>query len=49
MLSIKNTLILGAVAFAVGYIAGYATRGDQAEIESLNVAKNALEQERANQ
>ena len=49
MLSIKNTLILGAVAFAVGYIAGYAIRDDQAEIESLNVAKNALEQERANQ
>ena len=48
MLSIKNTLIAGAVAFAVGYIAGYATRDDQAEIESLNVAKNALEQERAN-
>ena len=48
MLSIKNTLILSAVAFAVGYIAGYATRDDQAEIERLNVAKNALEQERAN-
>lgn len=50
MLSIKNTLILGAVAvaFAVGYIAGYATRDDQAEIERLNVAKHALEQERAN-
>lgn len=48
MLSIKNTLIAGAVAFAVGYIAGYATRADQAEIERLNVAKNALEQERAN-
>ena len=29
-------------------IAGYATRDDQAEIERLNVAKNALEQERAN-
>ena len=48
MLSIKNTLIAGAVAFAVGYIAGYATRDDQAEIERLNVAKNVLEQERAN-
>ena len=48
MLSIKNTLIAGAVAFAVGYIAGHATRDDQAEIERLNVAKNALEQERAN-
>ena len=48
MLSIKNTLIAGAVAFAVGYIAGYATRDDQAEIERLNVAKNALAQERAN-
>ena len=48
MLSIKNTLIAGAVAFAVGYIAGYATRDDQAEIERLNVAKNALEQERVN-
>ena len=48
MLSIKNTLIAGAVAFAVGYIAGYATRDDQAEIERLNVAKNALEQERSN-
>ena len=48
MLSIKNTLIAGAVAFAVGYIAGSATRDDQAEIERLNVAKNALEQERAN-
>lgn len=48
MLSIKNTLILGAVAFAVGYIAGYATRDDQAEIERLNVAKYALDQERAN-
>ena len=48
MLSIKNTLIAGAVAFAVGYLAGYATRDDQAEIERLNVAKNALEQERAN-
>lgn len=48
MLSIKNTLIAGAVAFAVGYIAGYATRADQAEIERLNVAKNALEQEKAN-
>ena len=48
MLSIKNTLIAGAVAFAVGYIAGYATRDDQAEIERLNVSKNALEQERAN-
>lgn len=48
MLSIKNTLIAGAVAFTVGYIAGYATRDDQAEIERLNVAKNALEQERAN-
>ena len=29
-------------------IAGYSTRDDQAEIERLNVAKNALEQERAN-
>lgn len=48
MLSIKNTLILGAVAFAVGYIAGYATRDDQAEIERLNVEKYALEQERTN-
>lgn len=48
MLSIKNTLILGAVAFAVGYIAGYATRDDQAEIERLNVAKYALEQEKTN-
>lgn len=48
MLSIKNTLIAGAVAFVVGYIAGYSTRDDQAEIERLNVAKNALEQERAN-
>ena len=48
MLSIKNTLIAGAVAFAVGYIAGYATRDDQAEVERLNVAKYALEQERAN-
>lgn len=48
MLSIKNTLILGAVAFAVGYIAGYATRDDQAEIERLNVAKYALDQEKAN-
>ena len=48
MLSIKNTLIAGADAFAVGYIAGYAARDDQAEIERLNVAKNALEQERAN-
>jgi outer membrane murein-binding lipoprotein Lpp len=48
MLSIKNTLIAGAVAFAVGYIAGYATRDDQAEIERLNGAKYALEQERAN-
>lgn len=48
MLSIKNTLIAGAVAFAVGYIAGYATRDDQAEIERLNVTKYALEQERAN-
>lgn len=50
MLSIKNTLILGAVAvaFAVGYFSGYATRDDQAEIERLNVAKYALEQERAN-
>lgn len=48
MLSIKNTLILGAVAFAVGYIAGYATRDDQSEIERLNVAKYALDQERAN-
>lgn len=48
MLSIKNTLILGAVAFAVGYIAGYATRDDQSEIERLNVAKYALDQERTN-
>lgn len=48
MLSIKNTLILSAVAFAVGYIAGYATRDDQAEIERLNVVKYALEQEKAN-
>lgn len=48
MLSIKNTLIAGAVAFAVGYIAGYATRDDHAAIERLNVAKYALEQERAN-
>jgi len=48
MLSIKNTLIAGAVAFAVGYLAGYATRDDQAEIERLNGAKYALEQERAN-
>lgn len=48
MLSIKNTLIAGAIAFAVGYIAGYATRDDQAEIERLNVAKYALDQERAN-
>lgn len=48
MLSVKNTLVAGAIAFAVGYIAGYATRDDQAEIERLNVAKYALEQERAN-
>lgn len=48
MLSVKNTLVAGAIAFAVGYIAGYATRDDQAEIERLNVAKYALDQERAN-
>lgn len=48
MLSVKNTLVAGAIAFAVGYIAGYATRDDQAEIERLNVAKYALNQERAN-
>lgn len=50
MLSIKNTLILGAVAvaFAVGYFSGYATRDDLAEIERLNVAKYALEQEKTN-
>ena len=46
MLSVKNTLVAGAIAFAVGYIAGYATRDDQAEIERLNVAKYALDQER---
>lgn len=34
--------------FAVGYIACYATRDDQAEIERLNVAKYALDRERAN-
>lgn len=48
MLSIKNTLIAGAVAFAVGYLAGYAVRDDQAEIERLNIAQAELEQERAN-
>lgn len=48
MLSVKNTLVAGAIAFAVGYIAGYAARDDQAEIERLNVAKYALDQERAN-
>lgn len=48
MLSIKNTLIAGAVAFAVGYLAGYAVRDDQAEIERLNIAQASLEQERAN-
>ncbi|WP_406020033.1 hypothetical protein, partial [Succinivibrio sp.] len=48
MLSIKNTLIAGALAFAVGFLTGYSARDDQAEIERLNVAKNALEQERAN-
>lgn len=48
MLSVKNTLILGAVAFAVGFLTGYSTRDDQAEIERLNVAKYALDQERAN-
>lgn len=48
MLSVKNTLVAGAIAFAVGYIAGYATRDDQAEIERLNVAKYALDQERSN-
>lgn len=48
MLSIKNTLIAGAVAFAVGYLAGYAVRDDQAEIERLNIAQAELEHERAN-
>ena len=48
MLSIKNTLIAGAVAFAVGFLTGYSARDDQAEIERLNVAKYALEQERTN-
>ncbi|WP_406018778.1 hypothetical protein [Succinivibrio sp.] len=48
MLSFKNTLIAGVVAFAVGYLAGYAVRDDQAEIERLNIAKAELEQERAN-
>lgn len=48
MLSIKNTLIAGALAFAVGFLTGYSARDDQAEIERLNVAKYALEQERAN-
>lgn len=48
MLSIKNTLIAGALAFAVGFLTGYSAREDQAEIERLNVAKYALDQERAN-
>lgn len=48
MLSIKNTLIAGAVAFAVGYLASYAVRDDQAEIERLNIAQASLEQERSN-
>lgn len=48
MLSIKNTLIAGALAFAVGFLTGYSARDDQAEIERLNVAKYALDQERAN-
>lgn len=48
MLSNKNTLIAGALAFAVGFLTGYSTRDDQAEIERLNVAKYALDQERAN-
>lgn len=48
MLSFKNTLIAGVVAFAVGYLAGYAVRDDQAEIERLNIAQASLEQERAN-
>ena len=48
MLSIKNTLIAGALAFAIGFMTGYSARDDQAEIERLNVAKYALEQERTN-
>lgn len=48
MLSIKNSLIAGALAFAVGFLTGYSARDDQAEIERLNVAKYALDQERAN-
>lgn len=48
MLSIKNTLIAGALAFAVGFLTGYSARDDQAEIERLNVAKYALDQEKAN-
>lgn len=48
MLSIKNTLIAGALAFAVGFLTGYSARDDQAEIERLNVAKYALEQEKTN-
>ena len=42
MLSIKNTLIAGAFAFVVGYLAGYATRDDQAEIEHLEATAQAL-------
>ena len=48
MLSIKNTLIAGALAFAVGFLTGYSARDDQAEVERLNVAKYALDQEKTN-
>lgn len=48
MLSIKNTLIVGALAFAVGFLTGYSARDDQAEIERLNVAKYALERTKQN-
>ena len=48
MLSIKNTLIAGAAAFAVGFLTGYSARDDQAEIERLNFVQSSLEQEREN-
>lgn len=48
MLSIKSLVLSSAVALAVGYIAGYSSRDEQAEIERLNLIQTSLEQEKAN-
>ena len=48
MLSIKPLLISAVAAFIAGALTGYSIRDDQAEIDSLNLAKSALEEENKN-